>query len=165
MGSKPFVRAASVCLLLVVALAPAAFSSTGCTGDDCSTSTQTWGSCMQGEWVDDYHWQSSPIDGPYLNYPGGATWVMDPSPWMGKRTPSEVRAYLSFDANPFAPGASGTSEAAGNLAEGLPPDNPWEVNVFNATCAAYYLRVVVEYPETGTPTAGSCRTAVAAAGD
>jgi hypothetical protein len=83
---------------------------------------------------------------------------------MGKRAPTGFFAYLSLEQNPYAEGGTGFAQAAGNLAEFSPAGNAWQVNVLNDTCAQYYLRVVLTYPDAGTTTMGPCGSAAQDAG-
>jgi hypothetical protein len=155
---------ASVMTAMCLVGAPVAVSATGCAGDDCAGTSASWGSCTQGERVDDYTWESGPVDGTYLDFHGGNNWLLDPSAAMGKRAPVGFSAFLSLDPNPYAPNASGFAPSAGNLTEFHPAANPWQVNVLNDTCAQYYLRVVLTYAETGAGP-GSCVAPVDAGGD
>jgi hypothetical protein len=140
-------------LLLPALTAP---TLTACAGDDCDADTASWGSCSQGEAVDATHWESTPVSGQaYLSFHGERTWVLDPRPWMGNALPLGYEAYVAFTPYPDADGGAGFAEAPGNLAEFTQlPDG--RVQVLNDTCAQYYLRVVLTYPE-GTTVASTCK--------
>jgi hypothetical protein len=150
--------AAFVLVATCVVAGPVAVSATGCAGDDCAGSSETWGSCTQGERVDDYTWESGPVDSAYLDFHGGTNWLLDPSAVMGKRAPVGFEAFLSLGPSPYAPDGGGFAPSAGNLTEFHPADNPWQVSVLNDTCAQYYLRVVLTYPQTGKVN-GTCDAA------
>jgi len=159
MGNGRAVAGVGLATLVVALGVPGA-----CTGNDCAGDDQSWGSCSQGDKIDDNTWESAPVASKYLDFHGGRTWLFDPSPWMGKRTPVGFQAFVSLDPDPYASGGSGFAQSAGNLAEFLPASNPWQVNVENATCAQYYLRVVLTYAATGGA-AGTCSSSADAATD
>jgi hypothetical protein len=145
------VRVSAAVALGLVLLTPGAASLAGCFGN-CTGATETWGSPTQGERVDDFTWESGPVTGTYLNFPGGQTWLFDPSAVMGERAPVGFEAFVSMDPQPYANGGGGFSQSTGNIAEFLSAGNAWQVNVLNDTCAQYYLRVVLTYPQTSTQT-------------
>ena len=130
--------------------APLLLPATGCAGDDCDADTQKWGSCSQGDAIDATHWESGTLTAtPFLDFHGERTWILDPTPWMGSRTPNNVESEIAFASMPNAPGGMGFAPPAGNLSEITLVQSPngWLVQVLNDTCAQYYLRVVVTYPE------------------
>jgi hypothetical protein len=140
---------------------PVALAGSGCTGSDCGGDTQSWGSCTQGERLDENTWESGPVTGAaYLDFRGERTWVLDPSLWMGSREPIGFEAYLSLDPQPNADGGEGFALPAGNLAEftAAQVGGRWQVSVLNDTCAQYYLRVVLTYAATdaGAAASGAC---------
>ncbi len=100
---RGWVTISCVAALTFVVASPVFVSATGCASDDCGGESRTWGSCTQGERVDDYTWESGPVDGTYLDLHGGTTWTFDPSAAMGKRAPVGFQAFLSFGPEPFAP--------------------------------------------------------------
>ena len=138
-------------LLLSVPAAPLVLATTGCAGDDCDSDTQTWGSCTQGDAIDSTHWESGPVLSTFLDFHGERTWILDPTPWMGSRTPTGFEADIAFNPLPNADAGLGFAPSAGNLSEItlLPSANGWKVQVLNDTCARYYLRVVLTYAPLG----------------
>jgi hypothetical protein len=94
-------------------------------------------------------WESSPIAGPWLDFPGDRTYALrypqafaDPGP--------EVSAYVSSYA-----GKPQTNfvAAGGNLVQFF-GQQPTSIGVFNPSCAAYVLRVVARGIPAPTADAG-----------
>jgi hypothetical protein len=134
---------------LVASTSPLVLATTSCAGSDCAADTQSYGSCTQGYAVDANTWASTAIVGePWLDFHGERTWIFDPTPWFGSRTPGEVSVNLSFTPLPNSDGGDGAAPAAGNLGEWklVQTANGWQVYVTNDTCAQYYVYVVVTYP-------------------
>jgi hypothetical protein len=150
------VASSTSALLLSVATVP-----TGCAGNDCQADTQTFPTCG-GERIGRDVWESGPVTGTYLDFHGERTWVFDPSGWMGDREPYQFDAYLSLDPGIPADGGGSFAQPAGNLAEVIPVrvGNAWQVQVLNDTCAQYYLRLVLTYPDPspGVVDTGTCVT-------
>jgi hypothetical protein len=81
---------------------------------------------------------SSPIAGPWLPFPGGRRYRLLHD--LG-RAPTEVTAYLSFDAE----GRGNFSTATGNSALFTQVTDSY-VAVYNDSCADFFLRVVASVP-------------------
>jgi hypothetical protein len=135
---------------------------TSCAGDDCDADIQTLPTCG-GDMLDDSTWESGPLDGTYLNFHGERTWIFNPSGWVGDRVPTLITPYLSLIAQPNAeggaPGYAGFTLGPGNMAEitAFPSGGGYQIQVLNNTCAQYYLRVVIQYADAGSPTtSGTC---------
>jgi hypothetical protein len=114
---------------------------------------------------DDNDWQSSGLDDTWLDFPGGRTYTIFPfttSQWQS--SPRFYGPYTGFDidvATDPQPTTTGNfTPASGNLAEVFLVSDPSpsqfaaqqvadaaavppSFNIVNATCADYYLRVVV----------------------
>jgi hypothetical protein len=95
-------------------------------------------------------YQSSPWNGPYLDFPAGRSYLLMHG--LGG-TPITVVSYLSFDAHPIpADGEerqdrnSNTAPCAGNqcILEGVTSEH---IEIRNDTCSDGYLRVVASDPE------------------
>jgi hypothetical protein len=125
-------------------------------------------------------WESTPIDGQWLDYPGERTVFLFPNlvPSATGAPPAlqgnfagpyfNVTAYVSPNQDANA-STSNWTVASGNLAEitVVPPgpgESPtqWFIAITNATCAQYYLRVTVERtePDAGTPEDGGSDASV-----
>jgi hypothetical protein len=89
---------------------------------------------------DDYVWESSPMTGPWLDYPGERTYVFYWPPPMQGIVPYDIQAYVATDADAQA-GGVGWINATGGLAE-MSQVNGVGVTILNATCAEYFVRVV-----------------------
>ena len=108
--------------------------------------------------IDANTWQSSPIDGPWIIYPGQRTYVFNIN--LGStvdRKPVDLIAYISpvklDDRDTInkdfsdIPNSTQFGTASGNLAEfsniTFFPDHSFNVSVHNDTCADFLLRLVV----------------------
>jgi hypothetical protein len=126
-------------------LVAAAFGTTpACLTKDCEgVEYQAWGDAPgQGIFLDDNTWITTNVDDPWLDFPPGRIWGLDPPGWKDQgREPTEMQAWVSAGPNPND-GGDNWSQASGNLAEfwGAAPGH---INVSNATCAHWYLRVLL----------------------
>lgn len=151
--AKALRRAAGV---LVAGLAGSSLTASipGCTDRRCEASSQLWGGAPgEGQRIDEDTWQSTPMTGAWLEFPGQKTFFFRYRDVMGHRLPADVHVYVSASPSPNEEGnATNFTTAAGNLATVTVPF-PGEVWIRNATCAPYFLRVVVDlYPEPPAPT-------------
>lgn len=92
-------------------------------------------------------WETASLDGPWLDYPGNRTWVIDFPPELQTGCPpSDVMPYISAD-NSGVPNASHSNwvNGAGQLDE-YGSVSPTSISVTNATCAEYALRLVIHVP-------------------
>jgi hypothetical protein len=102
-------------------------------------------------------WESMPIDGDYLDFPGERTYIFNPflDGFTGPYT--NIIPYVSSDPQP-ALNNSNFVIAAGNLAE-VHGVNSGGFAIQNDSCAHYYLRVVVTReappPDASTPDGSS----------
>ncbi|HXN34370.1 MAG TPA: hypothetical protein VN894_21055 [Polyangiaceae bacterium] len=81
-------------------------------------------------------WQSTPFDGPWLEFPGQRTYTINfPQPFA---SPPEIALYLAADP---ADAEANFVVGGGNLAQ-LSALTSASVQVFNPSCARYGLRVV-----------------------
>jgi hypothetical protein len=113
-------------------------------------------------------WQSGPVNGTWMSFPGQQTFIIYPTlpdggPFVGPYLPQDV--YVSPDPNPDTTSGSNFVNAAGNIAEfsGLPDGGATGFMVFNDTCSPYYLwlSVLQQYP----PDAGASSTPADAGAD
>ena len=107
-------------------------------------------------------WQSGPIDGVYLDFPGQRTYAFFPLGNDGFTPPySSITAYVSADADPTHTPGSNFTIGTGNLAE-VQGDTEGGFAIHNDTCAQYYLRVVVTrvVPQDGGAAVGPADAAV-----
>ena len=111
-----------------------------------------------------FFWESSPMTGTWIDYPGMRTYFFTLPAYFEPLQPPA--AYVGTGANPNSPdGGDGSSyvPASGQLAElgGYNQfNNQYGFNITNATCAEYYLYVYVVGHFTPAPAADD-----AAAGD
>jgi hypothetical protein len=142
----------------LVLVAVALLSSTAsCTTHQCDPTTIDLGGDGQptpgwtvadGELV----WQSSPVFGPWLPFPGGRTYAvtLPPLPSLPSNEWADLEAALP---SPYVALVQGTADAApanltpatGELAQ-IANAAPLSFSVVNPTCAQYYLWVEVRVP-------------------
>jgi hypothetical protein len=93
--------------------------------------------------VDATHWESGPLEGQWLDYPGQRHILLLPDNFPGPYT--NITVYVSPNQLANDNGSSWT-QASGNIAEvySYLYFGQWLVSVTNASCAQYYARVVVE---------------------
>jgi hypothetical protein len=106
------------------------------------------------------YYQSSPIEGPFLHFPGGRAYEFV----HGLRErPSEVHAWVSFSETPLIANEGSMAESAGNQSSISIGDEVFRVH--NATCAEFWLYVVAntppEEPDASTSDAGTVGDAAA----
>jgi hypothetical protein len=100
-------------------------------------------------------WETTPIVGPWLDFPGQRTYVVQYPPGLSGHLPTSVEVYVSSDNpdNPDGGNASADATAAaashanyttasGSLAE-FTNTTATQLSVLNATCAGYSMRMVV----------------------
>ena len=134
----------AVVMLWAIVMSAVALAS-GCYGHTCDGDVQVFGKNPgEGRLFSADKWESSAIDGVWLDFPKQRAWIFDLHE-LGGRTPAVVTSYVSAQTDPNHELGGNFTIAAGNLAEisGVAPD---QVVVHNGTCADYYLRVVVEAP-------------------
>jgi hypothetical protein len=153
--------ASGVVIGVIAAVGTAAsMGSSACTGHDCEGSYQEVKNA--GEMISPDTWESSTINGPWLEFPGGRADVFDighfddPNDAGSRFTPyfpegcipTNVSAYISADYRQM-PGTNFT-EGSGNVIEWVPQFfadgtvNRETIGLVNNTCAHYYVRVVVQ---------------------
>lgn len=135
-------RVMAIVALWTVVMGAVSFAS-GCYGHTCDGEVKFFGrNPGEGRLFTADKWESSAIDGVWLDFPKQRAWIFDLHE-LGGRTPTVVTTYVSAQADPnHEPGGNFTL-AAGNLAEvsAVAPD---QVVIHNGTCADYFVRVVVE---------------------
>jgi hypothetical protein len=106
-------------------------------------------------------WQSSPIEGTWMNFPGQRTYLIYPQlPDGGAMVGPFLfeSVQVSADPNPYA-SPSNFAPSAGNITEfsGLPDGGMTGFSVTNNTCSPYYLwlQVAPEYPAPAPADAGT----------
>lgn len=128
----------------------AAVVAPACYGHNCDGLTGTFGAnAGEGELLDDNTWESSPVDGTWIDFSRQRAWIFNLHA-LGNRKPDIVTAYVSAQQNPFNEGGQ-FAQAAGNLAEIWGATNG-TVTVHNGTCADYFVRVVVQSAPAPTDT-------------
>ena len=100
----------------------------------------------EGHFLDDTTWESMPLDGKWLFFPGGRTWKFRVPAWEREnRTFVSLAAYVSTAEVPAQVQTSGAAdnwtEATGNLTE-VSQVSPGNFRIDNATCSDFYVRVV-----------------------
>jgi hypothetical protein len=122
-----------------------AVSFVGCYGHTCDGDIILFGrNPGEGHLIDADTWVTGPIDGRWLDFPHQRAYFLEMKD-LGNRTPYEVQAYVSAQADPSHDEGGNFTIAAGNLTEVFQP-SPGKVNVKNDTCADYFLYVVVRAP-------------------
>lgn len=114
----------------------------GCYGHNCDGDVQVFGrNPGEGRLLSADLWESSPVDGVWLEFPKQRIWIFDLTALGNDRQPQLILPYVSAEPDPNRSGGNGTI-AAGNLAEQSGVANG-QVVIKNGTCADYYLRLVV----------------------
>ena len=138
---KPSRRVIAIVTLWVVVMVAVAFAS-GCYGRNCDGSVAVYGHDPgEGRLLSADLWESSPVDGIWLDFPKQRAWIFDLHD-LGDRVPQVITPYVSAQADPVHEGGNFTI-AAGNLAEISGVQNN-QVVIHNGTCADYFLRLTVE---------------------
>lgn len=128
----------TVWLLVMVATCLAS----GCYGRNCQGITTSYGRVPgEGRLLDADTWESSPVDGQWLDFSQQRIWFFDISA-LGDRTPDLIIPYVSAESAPF-PEQGNFVIGAGNIAE-ISSATKGSVVLKNGTCADYYLRLVVK---------------------
>ncbi len=142
-------RAFTVVGLWIVVMVAVA-SASGCYGRNCDGSVLVYGrEPGEGRLLQADLWESSSIDGVWLDFPKQRAWVFNLHD-LGDRVPQVIIPYVSAQADPVHEGGNFTI-AAGNLAE-ISGVQSNQVIVHNGTCADYFLRLTVEAaPRATTP--------------
>jgi hypothetical protein len=128
--------------LWVVVMVAVGFAS-GCYGHNCDGTVLVYGhEPGEGRLLTPDLWESSPVDGVWLDFPKQRAWIFDLHD-LGDRLPEVITPYVSAQADPnHEPGGNFTI-AAGNLAEISAVQND-QVVIHNGTCADYFLRLTVQ---------------------
>jgi hypothetical protein len=136
--------------LWVVVMVAVAFAS-GCYGHNCDGTVLVYGhNPGEGRLLGPDLWESSPIDGVWLDFPKQRAWIFDLHD-LGDRVPEVITPYISAQADPQHEVGGNFTIGAGNLAQisGVTND---QVVVQNGTCADYFLRLTVQAaPRAPTP--------------
>ena len=95
----------------------------------------------QGNLITDDTWESVAADAPWPDYGGNAGYNFYVPRWIAENRPvAEMHAFISDSPRP---GVSGNyTEGSGNAVE-WSLVSPGRVSIFNATCAHFYVRVVL----------------------
>ena len=131
----------AIAALIGIATIASAFAPFGCSST-CSpverTHPEAGGKVTRsGSFV---HYESNPIDGPFLPFDGGSVYHVRHG--MGV-TPDEYHVTLAFHQSPFAPGGGGQAQGAGNQAVVVHVDAQ-ELVVKNDSCASYWIRIELD---------------------
>lgn len=114
----------------------------GCYGRNCQGITTIYGRAPgEGRLLDADTWESSPVDGEWLDYSQQRVWFFDIQA-LGGRTPDLIIPYISAERSPFTESGNFVI-GAGNIAE-ISSATKGSVAIRNGTCADYYLRLVVK---------------------
>ncbi len=130
------------CLAFVIAIWTT-IAATGCNTHQCDPSTvvitqDTWDAGGVTALGEDglVQWQSNPIDGPWLDFPGQRTYtVYFPQPFA---SPPEISIEIAAD---LSDAQSNFVVGPGNLAQLSAPTRQ-SITILNPSCAEYGLRVV-----------------------
>ncbi len=127
----------------------------GCYNHNCDGDVVFYGrGANEGRLLDANTWESSPIDGRWLDFPKQRIWNFDLHE-LGDRAPALVLPYVSAQADPLHEPSSNFTLGSGNLTE-IEAADKGRVSIQNGTCADYYLRlVVVAAPEPPAPASAS----------
>lgn len=145
-------RLLAIVTVWVVVMAATCLAS-GCYGRNCQGISTTYGRAPgEGRLLDADTWESSPVDGEWLDFSQQRVWFFDIQA-LGGRTPDIIIPYVSAQEAPFADQGNFVI-GAGNIAE-ISSATKGSVAIKNGTCADYYLRLVVKAspraPNASTP--------------
>ncbi len=104
-------------------------------------------------------WQTSPIEGTWLQFDGQESYYLYPTFSDGGRMPGPYtfpEIMVSADKNPYTNPNSNFAPSAGNIAEILPLDGGFQV--MNNTCSQYYLWMQVAQEYGAAPGGGDSGT-------
>lgn len=142
MRDRPAARAVRLAAGAAAGAVAAAALAVGLTSGACTTHQCDFSFLdhADGHMVGPDTWESGPFDGEWLAYPGQRKVALT-IPEAAGRTILSVEPYVSVGSRPFLRGDDYTV-ASGDLAK-----ITWDgrINLQNATCADFYLRVVVRY--------------------
>lgn len=134
-------RRALVLTGLWLAASAAVLALPACYGRNCDPSVTTFGrQTGEGRLLDTDTWESNPVDGRWLPFPGNRAWVFDLRE-LGNRVPQIVIPYLSASVDPLRENQNFTV-GGGNIAVISGATNGF-VTITNSSCADYFLRLVV----------------------
>lgn len=146
--ARSVVLAAAVLGVPALAVLPLT-ATTACYGRDCDQA-DLYGKPTDGNMLDNDTWESSSMDGEWLDFGGAHVWHIDLTK-LGGRQPDMIIGYISAQqflstddgnggkiARKFTTGGGNTFELSEVKSTGLV--------VHNLTCAQYYLRLVVHAP-------------------
>jgi hypothetical protein len=114
----------------------------GCYNQACDGDVQVYGrNAGEGRMLSADMWESSPVDGVWLPFPGARVWIFELGE-LGDREPQIIVPSVSAQRDPTHDEGGNSTIAAGNLAEqsGI---GKGRITIKNGTCADYYLRLVV----------------------
>jgi hypothetical protein len=120
----------------------ASSSVSGCYTHQCDASTRTFVVSDGGGLIDDNTFETSPVDGAWLAYPGNAVIRISYPMDMGRPMDWFI-SYVGISEHPNEAGSNYTI-ASGGLAEISSSDNAG-FSVKNNTCASYFARFVVHF--------------------
>lgn len=127
---------------LSAALAFAAALVPGCYGRNCDASYDTWGDGpLEGRMTGPDTWESNPVEGAWLSFPGARTWFFR-VPDVATRRVKAITPYLSGSDAPQDAGQNYTL-GSGNSVLIFPYADFF--SIANGSCADYGLRVMVEF--------------------
>ncbi len=133
-------RVVAIVVVWVVVMVVTCLAS-GCYGRNCEGITTFYGRIPgEGRLLTPDTWESSPVDGTWLDFPQQRAWIFDLQA-LGDREPQIIIPYVSAQQSPLAEDGNFTI-AGGNLAE-ISAARRGAVIIKNGTCADYYLRLVV----------------------
>lgn len=158
----PSVSRLRIVLPLFAALAVIAAVTPGCFGRECDGGYVEYGNHPgEGSFIDGDTWQSTPLDGPWLNFPAQRTYGIIIGDWaVQKRQFYSQLASVSADLEPNKQPActngvcdpeTNWAPGAGNIAQ-FSYARAGFIKITNNTCAQFYLRLVLKaYPVPPAP--------------
>jgi len=119
-------------------------TATGCFGRYCEGDVKTFGlNENEGRMVDSTTWESTPLDGRWLDFPRARTWIFNLKRFVGPDgVPHVIVPYVSNSATPIASNASFRIGASGLV--DISGVRNGEVVIRNGTCDDYFVRLVVQ---------------------
>jgi hypothetical protein len=135
-------RVAAAVALFFVVMGSVSLAS-GCYGHNCDGDVVVFGANPnEGRLVSADMWESTPIDGVWLEFPKQRLWIFNLHD-LGDRVPQLITPYVSAQADPNHEPGGNFALAAGNLAE-ISGVGKGQVVIHNGTCADYFLHVTVQ---------------------
>lgn len=140
---RALISSATAAILL--GIGAVSFVTPACQNDTCEFSFGSWGGVPgQGDLFAPHIWESTPVDAPWIPYPGQRWLTLNFGNLLPNCTNILPTAYISADQDAAVIGNNYTL-AGGNVAEWANVQlGPGFIVLFNNSCGDYFVRVTIE---------------------